>query len=1819
MSIDNERGAMTRFDEQLKNIQELRHQKASHAERLYASQLELHKIETLLRQSSRNEVAAVDQAAMDELRSQIQRLRAQGQELNGQLNESDRVLEKIRENESQIQFLKDKIAVIQSQLENVENNQDEQLSKKLVELKLWLGKADAARQSLAQNRQQIIAGRERVTAEKNGLQNEIIALEKRLSASAGANAQAGGELENNRNQLRAEYERLKKEINQDVVDLQNGIESIYVDPHPRSTIGGLDDGIPFLLLPVRIETRFINIGRSHELWVRIYPDDIAIHTHEELLTDQELAAGEKYWKALFDAEKNGGEQKEDQKKAAWATLTSMFGSQRSTWIAKQTKPLNWTPDLSDINDESQLQFPSHDLTKTHAWSRAPRTKVLPDKFVIMLYQGETLVHEEIGRVIPDELAVGPDPLEADDAFKEENGRLLFGGAFDWASDFNKAVEVGMGFRISLTAAQASAGFDKIVVLGVSLSVDQVESQKRLEELMDNHHYSPKGFSLLLQGTPTNNTEQDGSGYTQNDLPNSTSYFVETGNPSFDANADCDGRNLADALGIDYGPLQYILNSDAIDHKQAVLMNKALYPATLGYFFETLLQPVFNQDNLDSIREFFVHHVTGRGPLPALRVGDQPYGVLLTSDFSKWKSSRSGSPSQISFLNGLQAVLSKYQQLWDGLLNDLMYVGKPEQDPDAVLMNILGLQAGSVSFHQRTGYSTDYLKNLDDFQYGGRYAADIQNSFTQKNMLLNFLNGFGYNVRDESGFLKVPQALRLIYQHYNTLLDAANLVDSVPLSEKNGLRYYDETNKKNYLNWLADTSTITALERQDFGPGKVAPNTLLYLELRRALLLQLHKSSVGWFKKHNIALEQTLQPANFHNIRPQGDLTKYEVMRANVGTALPGNPNAAMPVSEYLLTTGNHEDEARFLNEMRGALTTLAGAGTAKLERCLTEHFDTCSYRLDAWQTALFRLRLLQQRNITDDNDDRSKRKKGIFLGAYGWLENIRPSSRQPVALDTVPQKLWPSDNAPLFEYHDNEGFVHAPSINHASAAAILRSGYVSHADEDHPDMMAVNLSSERVRRALFILSGMRNGQTLEALLGYQFERGLHDHASADDALKKLNLYIYDFRDKFPYEQHHIRQQGSVDAVAESIPAINVVNGVTLAEITTAFPYGASGPVTSATAGERQAIEQEKDKLADTLDAVKDLLLAESTYQMVQGNIDRSGAVLNALKDANIPAELDVINTPRSSQLTFTNRVTVHFENVDPGLPANNPWPAIAMTPRAQMEAGLNKWLGSILGNPGDLLFKAAHLDADGNEIDHLDMSIVDLAIQPIDLIYIASNELNSGVADGNSEARTGASELEGRIAYRYRQIKALDDEALVRIEFMKPEVIGGKTLGQMLPLLRMLKSLITDSRPLHAGDFEPASKAGTVDVNNPQGYDIPNLQGRVQAISALFRVYLDELGSIPISATVKDIHGDPQIYTDLENTFVAMDASKVDFDEITYSFDGVHVADLQNVLIRISMIGLPDAFPHLTFAFTDEAQRILLEQARNVLRRGRTADARTSVLVAEAAAVSKVRTKVEKYIAAGKMLLGEVFNILPIFSYHNETDIQQSNADQSQLMKYAKARLKMIFPVDEWLQSAAHVRPKSARWDGIRAFVESFNAVSLELNPLQLPYRAGDSWLAVEFPETDELTHEPFNILHDTLSVVTHGDDAFTSAGQCGLLIDDWTEVIPAKEEVTGIAFNYDRPNASPPQVLLLAVTPQETGHWDWDDLVGILNDTLQRAKRRAVEPLMLDKVNRPELGVLLPAVVADFSQYDLNVSLDYRLNLKSLLESIPILSVEGN
>ena len=179
------------------------------------------------------------------------------------------------------------------------------------------------------------------------------------------------------------------------------------------------------------------------------------------------------------------------------------------------------------------------------------------------------------------------------------------------------------------------------------------------------------------------------------------------------------------------------------------------------------------------------------------------------------------------------------------------------------------------------------------------------------------------------------------------------------------------------------------------------------------------------------------------------------------------------------------------------------------------------------------------------------------------------------------------------------------------------------------------------------------------------------------------------------------------------------------------------------ANQGAAILAERDSLLETLDAVKDLLMAENAFQLVQGNFDRVAAVSLAQKDARIPPRSKCSNTPRGTQFTFTNRVTLHFDDLDPTLAASNPWPA-------------GRHDTARVGGAGRQLLarrqcSAAHRTtcrcevwrvvkaADGTETraDIHAVTLADLQLQPIDFVALA------GINSANAQ---GATELETRVA-----------------------------------------------------------------------------------------------------------------------------------------------------------------------------------------------------------------------------------------------------------------------------------------------------------------------------------------------------------------------------------------------------------------------------------------------------------------------------------------
>ena len=189
---------------------------------------------------------------------------------------------------------------------------------------------------------------------------------------------------------------------------------------------------------------------------------------------------------------------------------------------------------------------------------------------------------------------------------------------------------------------------------------------------------------------------------------------------------------------------------------------------------------------------------------------------------------------------------------------------------------------------------------------------------------------------------------------------------------------------------------------------------------------------------------------------------------------------------------------------------------------MTGTLDLCSHRLDAWITSFATKRLAEMRKASPT---------GVLFGGYGWVMNLKPADAQTKVAPP------PGEQDPVFQSANNPGFVHTPSLTQASTVAILRSGHLAHAGNQTPnDLLAIDLSSERVRLATWLLDGVRQGQPLGALLGYRFERRLAGSREA-----AVHFVLPRTRAAGGAEAGATRPDEAVEAIA----ANNVVDGLEL--------------------------------------------------------------------------------------------------------------------------------------------------------------------------------------------------------------------------------------------------------------------------------------------------------------------------------------------------------------------------------------------------------------------------------------------------------------------------------------------------------------------------------------------------------------------------------------------------------------------------------------------------------------------------------------------------
>ncbi|MEO8452817.1 MAG: hypothetical protein ABI647_23705, partial [Gemmatimonadota bacterium] len=927
--------------------------------------------------------------------------------------------------------------------------------------------------------------------------------------------------------------------------------------------------VPVALLPIGLETRF----DGNTLLIRIIPDEIHVEDHEGPLTDAEVEAGRAFWRDVWQSG-TAEPAATEAERLAWARLVAAVGtSRRAAWIADRTEPVGIRPadPVAAVADLPELPFPDPER-RDSAWTRPAAARTLPDQFVAIAYRrsgaGGTATWQEVGRAtggpVDDSVQLGFDPTAAAPTVDDTGPQVPDG--MQWMVDPVAAENAGLLIRLTLPPGTNTV--DRLVVLGVLTSADTATSAARLADLLGGHHYT-RGLELLSVGTPTNNTASSRSGFARANTPDA-SFTIERRTP---APADgTDGGILARALGVDPDTFRGVARSNEAEQAAAGQMNALVWPATLGYWLDSLVQPGPDDALIADIRLHAVQNVRSRGPLPPLRIGRQPYGVLPVTSYRSWQPA-----TESRGVVAAAGILRSALPWWlDGVAH--APVVRSGSDPDHGMLDVLSQSPVSTVTGVRSmvGANVSYIPHgyLSDVT-----GADVGNEGNRQRWLA--LLGFR-----ALGIGGMPYLGQLVAH-----------ADPIPLLH---LPYTVDPATKpgdQAAAWAAITAYLAGLRGRTTadlkGESPTGFTALITLLARRSVMLERVRAGLrdsrgfvaGQLVEAHLRVDSgpvidAQMIATTATLRIGEARSVPGVVLAGTVTRPDGTSLAMVDHLDQQLVTGvidvvRHNDYAETVHAAE-AVAALAPDRAALL---LGESLDLASHRFDAWITSLATQRL---------SDLRAATPAGVSLGAYGVVEElVRRPVRPPVA---TPPAGAP---APLVSDATSGGYIHAPSLAQAATAAVLRAGHLAHAARDpNAAALAVDLSSSRVRAALELLDGVRAGQPIGALLGYRTERMLHERGAhtAVEVVRRLAP----------------PPLVTAPGTPEGLPPRAVCDGLALSRLTRADVLAAVDP------GDGTAVGAVLDALLDGVDAVADLLLAESVHQIVRGNPDRAAAALDTL-------------------------------------------------------------------------------------------------------------------------------------------------------------------------------------------------------------------------------------------------------------------------------------------------------------------------------------------------------------------------------------------------------------------------------------------------------------------------------------------------------------------------------------------------------------------------------------------------------------------------------
>ena len=809
-----------------------------------------------------------------------------------------------------------------------------------------------------------------------------------------------------------------------------------------------------------------------------------------------------------------------------------------------------------------------------------------------------------------------------------------------------------------------------------------------------------------------------------------------------------------------------------------------------------------------------------------------------------------------------------------------------------------------------------------------------------------------------------------------------------------------------------------------------------------------------------------------------------------GMSAQGTPALLFQLGRAALaaTSGAEQDS------IRRQLASLAAFDADELELRLREALGLATHRLDAWATGLASQALDAMRDT---------RPTGLQIGGYGWVANLRRD-----------EKL-----------RDSQGHLLAPSLAHAASAAVLRAGWGAFGgDGNRSDPgLAVRLDSAQVRTGRALLDGMRAGHPLGEQLGQRIERSLHD-AALDTWIDKLRARLA--------------------AVSGNGDTRQPLDGLALWNL-----WSADDAQLKTMVGSEPKLRPQFERIGTQLDALLDLCSAESVFQLVQGNLPRLAASLDALGQPDVdPPPCQFPSTPRLGR-TITHRLLLSLPAA--AGPAGDGW---ADSARAAAAPALERWARLALGPATRWRIVSRWVDAAGLPATvNAPVEVSRLGLCALDAIYLGGDD-PAGVGPGWTARLFG--------------VVSPPPTAGARLEVLPDSRDGlaanDTTAAALFALARQLRRLLADAVPADARHFagpggEPGPGTDT---------DVAEFAARATAAAQRLAALVARLDRLLARPADQPTDADVRLAAWL----VSPAAAAIDAGAVRSAL--LEAAGLGEAVAPCCGLAKPD-----DAAFADDRAQLLrlaVTASRGMAMRAARAS-RSAAAVASGTPGDRM--------AAAKQVFEAVFGRdLPVPAAFRVPSAVAGELDASLAISGKRpgegpgTRL-------HWLSQVSKVQLRASRLvDALLQRAGSITSGGVDFFTAQLPHRLVDSapeaWAANGAPQGDREPRTCLLLCGSRPLPVAAGAPAPMQA----LLVDQWSEVIPDARQTAAVAFHFDTPSARAPQAVLLAVPPDGATAWTCDDIVETVHETLDWSRLRAVGPAELARAKQA-FGQYLPAI----------------------------------